>query len=399
MSMLSAFKKAAEDQLSRIPRGNTCHKVSMAGAEQELYIYKEVCGEKILAKDEEKKKIIEKLGKDFGSELGASCIEVHPKPVNLHQGGFDSWHKQLRELESQLINEAGKYGFKLGRGGTIPWANTRKVERTKTEKYMIVPNFHNENRTRHNMNFINGAFVGDAAVVGLLNAFQFSLECNGITDALDKLNRLFMISPISTSLAGNARFLDGKDTGWEDVRFEAWRKSHDTRTQEDVQSGKTLRIGLPENYFKSIKDYLNEVSSYPFILNNESCALQIGIGLFWRDARIKFIEDKAVVEFRPLSTQPSLEEEIDIAALTIGRLAFSQFTKEPLVPMENVRKNKYFAERYGLKGFYINSEGKVRKTSVAMLDEIEKSLIGLQLSEIPDAHNFNFSRYKEKLNA
>lgn len=397
MSMLNAFKSMAKEEISKVPIGSVSYKISMAGAEQELFIYNNGKVKMCLARDEEKKLIVKELGKNFGPELGASCIEIHPEPVNLTQVGFKGWFDQLKKLEDVLNKKVGEHGFKVGRCGTIPWADTTKIERSDLEKYIKVPNFHNDNKVRNDINFINGIFVGDASVVGVLNAFQFSVECNGLTDAIDKLNRFYMISPISTALSGNARFLSGKDTGWEDIRFEAWRRSHDTRSKQEESEGKALRIGLPNKYFESIEEYLEEVSSYPFILDDESHALQIGIGLFWRDARIKFINDNAIVEFRPLSTQPSLEREIEIAAFTIGRLIYSQYKQESLIPMEYVHRNKLQAEKYGLKGLYVNADGKEEKTSIVMVDEIEKALQGLKLSGIPDVSNFDFSSYKNNI--
>ncbi|HRY56598.1 MAG TPA: glutamate-cysteine ligase family protein [Patescibacteria group bacterium] len=395
--MLSAFNKMSKEQISKVPKGFPTPTITMVGAEQELFIYREVEGKSELITDEEKNEMLAKLGDDFGPELGASCIEVHPAPVDLTKVGFSGWLAQLRDLEKQLWVVVEKHGCKVGRYGTIPWADTQNIQRTKTPKYTKVPTFHNLNKTRKIEETINGVNVLDAAIVGILNAFQFSVQCNGLEDAVDKLNRLYMISPLSVALSGNARFLGGVDTGWEDVRFEAWKRSHDTRSEQDIAEGKSLRVGLPNNYFNSIEDYMKEVSSYPFILEDEAHALQIGIGLFWRDARIKFIKDKAIVEFRPVSTQKTVEEEIEIAAFTIGRLIYSQSLREELIQMPHVSLNKKEAEIHGLRGSYIYNVGLAIKTSEIMLAEIERAQAGLKISGIPDSSSFSFLKYKDKI--
>lgn len=396
MDMLGAFNRMAKEQISRVPKGFPTPIITMVGAEQELFIYREVEGKKELIIDEEKNEMLAELGDDFGSELGASCIEVHPAPVDLTEVGFSGWLTQLRDLEQRLWVVVEKHGCKVGRYGTIPWADTQNIQRTKTPKYTKVPTFHNVNKKREIEETINGINVLDAAVVGILNAFQFSIECNGLEDAVDKLNRLYMISPLSVALSGNARFLGGVDTGWEDVRFEAWKRSHDTRSEQDISDGKTLRVGLPNDYFDSIENYMKEVSSYPFILEDEAHALQIGIGLFWRDARIKFIKDKAIVEFRPVSTQKTVEEEIEIAAFTIGRLIYSQSKNEELIQMTDVHLNKKEAEMHGLRGRYIYNADFATKTSNIMLTEIERAQAGLKISGIPDG-TFSFLKYKDKI--
>ncbi len=397
MSMLEAFDRMAKEQINKIPVGVSTPVVTMAGAEQELYVYKEIDGKKIFITDEEKNLLLLELGEAFGPELGASCIEIHPVPVDLTKVGFSGWLNQLKELNERLQQVAAHHGYKVGRCGTVPWADTKSLPRTKTPKYTKVPNFHNENKHRQIDAMISGVNVLDAAIVSILNAFQFSVQCSGLSDAVDKLNRLYMISPMAVALSGNARVLGGVDTGWEDVRFEVWERSHDTRSAKDITDGKSLRVGLPNNYFWDIGDYLKEVSSYPFILEDESIALQIGIGLFWRDARIKFIKDKAIVEFRPVSTQCTVEDEIEIAAFTIGRLIYSQSVCENLIQIPIVRVNKKQAEKNGLRGTYKGADGEPKPTYLAMLDEIKKAKMGLALSEIPDSSRFNFLAYESKI--
>ncbi|MBW6441951.1 hypothetical protein K0B04_03580 [Patescibacteria group bacterium] len=397
MNMREAFDRMAQHQLSLVvPRyDNTA--ISKVGAEVELFLYKSVEGKNIDATEEERDTVLSRLDSNFGFELGASCIEIHPNPVDLNHVGFSGWSDQIKDYENKLIKEAGKLKLVVGRGGTIPWIDTTKIARTTTPKYLKVPDFHNINKREGFHHFINGVDVSDAAIVGILNAFQFSIECFSLEHAVDTLNRLYMISPMSVALSANARYLNGVDTGWEDVRFEAWRISHDTRTEVEVKSGKPLRIGLPDQYFINIEDYLEDVSSYPFILEDEEHAFQIGIGLYWRDARIKFIDNKPIVEFRPLSTQPSIEDEMEISAFTIGRLVWSQKNNEPLIPIRRVWLNKISAEKNGIRGNMYTTDYGLRPTSIAISEEIEKAKKGLEISGIPDWSVFTFDSYKKKI--
>jgi len=96
---------------------------------------------------------------------------------------------------------------------------------------------------------------------------------------------------------------------------------------------------------------LPRVASHPFILHSPENALKIGIGLFWQDTRIKIIDDSAVVEFRPVSIQPSVREDIAVMLFYLGRLQWSKMTSEELVPIDNVREQRALAMQVGIQPF------------------------------------------------
>jgi len=270
------------------------------------------------------------------------------------------------------------------KSGTNPFVEVNNIKRSSAPKYKIVPDFHNVNR-REDIDTIVGkedkVDVGDAAIIGLTNSVQLNIEAKDFSDAIDLLNRSFFIGPIVVSAFSNARFLELKDTGIEDLRMIAWEKSHDTRTQEDLNAERVTRIGLPSQYYSNLEEYFSSVSEYPFILNAPKNALQVGLGLNWRDTRIKVIDDSLVVEFRPVSTQSTAEESFAAMMLYLGRLLWSKNNDEDLPPINLVKENREEAMYNGLKGdLWTLYDEKYEKmnTKEALMIEVNKAAEGLE---------------------
>ena len=287
-------------------------------------------------------------------ELGAQQIEWRTDPINIAEpNGLTALVSQAISRDTEMSLAASHSGANIVRLGTQPLIPLTEIVRTDKEKYKKVPDFHNENRFRRDtkVGLVEQVDMNDAAVVALLNSLQCNLEAESLEDAVDLTNRSLMIGPLAVAISGNARFLEGKDTGFNDIRATAWEVSHDTRTEEERKRNKGLRIGLPEDYFVDIEDYFARVASHPFILHSPENALKIGIGLFWQDTRIKIIDDSAVVEFRSVSIQPSVREDIAVMLFYLGRLQWSKMTSEELVPIDNVREQRALAMQVGIQPF------------------------------------------------
>lgn len=388
--MQKAFWAQAETVLAHAKNGELVPRISNIGAELELYLY-HINPTWTPASDEEKKSVIARAIEISGlpyfkQELGASMVEINPPPVDVSKAGFEGLYSFLHRHEAALQLAARENDLLIGRSGTIKGISTKKVPITPAERYRIVPKFHNDHRPFWANTKIGPVELFGAEVLGLCCAFQFTLQTENATDAIDKLNRLLFISPMAVALSPNARYLREKDTGWADVRMEAWRRTHETRTLLEFLAGKQTRIGLPRSYYRNLKDYFERVSSFPFILDNPDKALAVGIGLYWQNARIKVFGDLdnpvLGIEFRPLSTQTCLEVEIDLLKFVIGRLFYSQMTNEPLPPMSHVWKNTKQAEKYGLTGSWILPNGSVGKSRIWLRHEVELAEEGLRRSQL-----------------
>ena len=354
-------------------------KISNAGGEIELFLFQE---NGALATDEQKYRVLEQS--NAGVELGAAAVEIHPSPVDLQKDGFDGWLHQLREEQTLVVLAAKAQSLFVGRSGTIPWVPLQKVERTNEEKYQLVPAFHDRHRSLLSPMKVGNTRLHSASEVGGINSFQFSIQAVDAPDAVDKLQRMFLVSPFVSALSSNSRILAGNDSGWADTRFEIWRQTHDTRTARDRKMGKTVRVGLPQKHPETLHEYLEEVSSHPFILDKPKFALEVGIGLSWRDARIKIIEDKYVVEFRPISTQPTIEEDLALAAFSIGRILWSQKQNEQMPNINTLHQNKIAAEKFGIHSKFLTNDGLRVPIPQILLTEISHAETALKDSHIFD---------------
>jgi len=328
----------------------------------------------------------------YDYELGAAQLEYRTPtpPPDLRAIGWEEYHSNLQKIEDALVSAASDKGLILLRCGANPFVDVDKIERTTTSKYVTVPNFHDRYK-RFPLGSpdtkIGGSQLVDvkgADIIALTNAVQFIVDCKNFDDAIDKLNRALMISPVLCSVCGNARFLNGKDTELSDLRMIAWEISHDVRSPAEILERSPQRVGMPDAYFVDLRDYFDRVSSYPFILHPESAAaaFAVGLGIYWLDARIKFnsVAHRAVVEFRPLSVQPSLNEDIAAMAFYLGRLEWSQKSEERLLDLGLVRQNRYSAMRYGLDTeLWWMDQGQVKRDNARKVaqKEFERAKIGL----------------------
>ena len=198
-----------------------------------------------------------------------------------------------------------------------------------------------------------------------------------------------------SSLSSNARFVDGRDTGFADIRMPLWEKSHDIRTEEELRE-EPVEAGKLESYYDDLEDYFSRVKEQPFILHKEEAALDIGIGTFWKDSRIKFKQEPenerydAIVESRVVSTQPTIPEEIAMHGFYVGRLAYAENEEihgegeEDLLDIEKVNRNRYAAMHNGLETKLYGTDGELYDATEVLEEELEKAEIGLEYAGIED---------------
>lgn len=341
-------------------------------------------------------KLIEKENEFFDKELGAAQLEIRTPPYKLSEG-LENMTKGLEErinTGKKILDEnfGSKYGLLMI--GMHPTADVKNVKRSTEDRYKRVPNFHNDYKGSHIETFIgkeNLIDAKDAAIIGLANSIQCNIDAKNFKDAIEKLNLSFMIGNYVTAITSNSRFIDGKDSGLADTRMIAWEKSHDTRTPYQIGNGEVLRIGLPKEYDSGIAGYFQRVAKHPFILNDEGKlgkALDIGLGLNWNDSRIKIKDDtkSILVEFRPVSTQPTAKENVSAMSFYMGLLTYYQEMyqngKVGLIPFDMVRENRSAVMDNGLaaKVYYSDSNNTIKYDSVSKLlpGEIGKAKQGLK---------------------
>lgn len=408
--MLAAFLEQALDVISSQDRFNKNDKSLRIGVESEVAIYRENFSFNDIERTRDA--IIQDVPDIADVELGAAQIEFRTPPIDVStQAGFDEHASIYRARFESLIQAARKQNCLILRVGANPFLPIKNTPRTGKPKYRLVPDYYNRYRPKEADTIIglgkDRVDIGDAAVVSLFQSFQVNLEAKSLNDACDKMNRSFFIAPYLLAISGNARFLEFVDTRLQDMRMVAWEKSHDTRmsdlrmvsweksfdlrSRQELAEGYALRMGLPERYFVDIVDYFRRMERFPFILYQPDAALKIAVGMTWLDTRVKFIDNSAVVELRLLPTQPTIDEELLLTLLYLGRLVDSQIRNEPLLPIEYVRENRLSAMLHGLhrKMWFITKDGAIKRLPyrVGMKWEIQRVIAGLDylgLAELLD---------------
>ena len=355
--------------------------------------------------------IVSKVGSDKASvELASSQLEIKSYPSqDVLSHGFGPLECQMTEAYHKANKIAHMYGARIVRTGCYAVADIKDVHVSSgIPKYETVPQWHRYrvNKERAVLTTRDGILTLDPLVVGLMNAMQVTVDAQSVADAIEKLNYACMVSPIIAAISVNAPFLSRHDTNYADVRMAAWMRSHDVRSNYEIQRNGPVRIGLPSRYYVDLDDYLDRISSHPFVLTGNQyydSALEIANGLYWHDARLQFFFDKdaIAVEFRPIATQPSVKEDVAIVAFFMGLLWFYQENRVALTPMEVVRRNKESATRNGLRGYFLKPSGsdveETRRIVEVALGQAERglALMGISSDQIDGYLSLLYSRLDE----
>lgn len=375
--MREMFKKQACVIADSADRFAKCERGIKIGFESEVSVFKDGLSANELGQT--RNEILEKAGSGYDVELGAIQIEFRTPPVCLNEEGwsFKDVFAIYKENFEKLLRIARQKNISILRIGSNPFFPVINTLRTDKAKYKLVPDYYNfyrqkmiETKIGTNNRKIE---VGDAAIISLFQSFQINIEAKSLDDAIDKMNRSFMIGPYILAISGNSRYLELSDTGFNDIRFPAWEISHDARKTKEIMNDHNLRVGLPRRYFENITDYFQRIQEFPFILFDKENAFKIGIGLTWMDTRVKFIDSSAVVEFRLIPTQPKIEDEIALTEFYVGRLLYSQFKNETLLPLSLVKENRFNSFLFGLRGnyWYTSDDGIIKNDKGRYVLELE----------------------------
>lgn len=323
-------------------------------------------------------------------ELGATQVEIGTEPI-IGLESIAEIEEEIRKTEMPLREAAENEGAVVGRFGTNPTVPLDDIQRSDKEKYVLVPDVYEELRNDDVQEVFGGKDTIDPRNKGLpavLTSTQLNIQADDLDDAVDKANTGYAVAPYITALSGNSRILDGKDLGFDDVRMQLWEKSFDIREDWDEE----LDVGKLESYIQDFEDYVERIRAQPRILNDEpyhEAALDIGQGMFWKDSRIKVMEDGALsdnvlVEFRQNSTQPSPAEDAAVHAFYIGRIKYAQQENEELLDIEKVNRNRYTAMHNGMDEKLYNWDGDLVEAEQAVAEELGKARKGLEYAEIED---------------
>ncbi|MBI4256728.1 hypothetical protein HY626_01570 [Candidatus Uhrbacteria bacterium] len=312
--------------------------------------------------DEDTRNALVQKYPSYQYELGAAQIEIMTPPIDITvAGGFGQLRNAIRSETSLLRSRVGAVGASIVRLGSDPLVHADQRGRSKRAKdrYVLVPDFHRRHRRDGLPTFIgrDGGLIrcDHAAGLGMMSSVQYNLDCHSSEEALQLLNLALVSGPYAVAMGANARFVDGVDSGYADIRGIVWEFSHDIRTPGEVSRGLSGRTGLPTGYFHTLEAYFEDLHDQPSILHIPEAAFPLATGLYWRDARIKFLrigesDPQIVLEFRPLSIQPTSLEDYAMVAFAVGHVIGARAADIPLLPMPLLHDNRWSAMTLGMDG-------------------------------------------------
>jgi len=319
-----------------------------------------------------------------GKEFAAATIELRTSPHST----LDDLAAELGTREAVLLDVADEYGATPLRYGTNPFMAVDEFERSHGERYRNLSALLDANLNQDIPPVFGETETDprDVGVSGMICSTQVNMQAAGFDDAVDTANHLYAANPALIAVTGNARLFEAGDTGYADIRMPLWEKSCDVRTPGQVQDNEPPKAGKIASYYDDMDDYLSRLDPLFFAPGDAVPPLAQAIGQYWKDVRIKFDDDAVLVENRPISTQPSVAEDIAAHAYSIGRAAYAQATDEDLPAIEQVNRNRYAAMHSGLETRLYDRYGDLRVASDVVEQELDRAAQGLDYRGTDPAH-------------
>lgn len=323
----------------------------------------------------------------FDSELAASMLEIKTNPIQ--PNNVKDLEEELLDKERLAVEEAEKEDLSLLRHGTDPFTDVENFERSgeSGSRYEVFAEFlddqRNDEEVIESFGLEESFDPRDIHYSGMIASTQSNLQAKSLEDAVEKANFAYSFLPYAVALGGNSRIIEGKDTGFSDIRVPLWEKSADFRSSEDYGE-ESPRAGKLESYYDSIDDYFERLDPI-YVAPDPDSALDQAVANNWKDVNIKFDrEDKnALVELRPLSIQPSAREDLALSMFMTGRIAYAQVNGESPMDIEKVNRNRYSAMHNGMDTpLYSSSSESLEDSTDVLNEELDYARKGLEILEI-----------------
>ncbi|MFX1562191.1 MAG: glutamate-cysteine ligase family protein [Promethearchaeota archaeon] len=374
------------------------------GAEFELFLVDDTTGhpvsetirDSIIALCE---KEMQKIGADITQELGGCAVEIRTPPVEVKPGFATNVCRVVGHSFNCLAKVSQLFRVIPLGAGTLGCENIPLT--TTKEKYRRVPAYHNEHRRRSASLRLGSTQteLKGAESIAATGSIHINIAATDPEEALSIANSGLAFDGLTTAIHANAPVISGAVVPYQDVRIEAWERTHDTRDPRAVVAGQSSRVGLPSDYFHSLRDYFDNVLINPILLDvPDEVALATKIGTSWWPVRMKFPNNLLLVEWRMPSAQPSARET-SAAWVFLGGLA--EAGRAGIVKLPEfaiVRENSWRGRRGLDRDFLVENEhgattrvpGRVAATSMfylareglrcldALDDKAEELIVGLE---------------------
>jgi len=322
------------------------------------------------------KKISRELARHYVvTELGSYQIEINRPPVKLSSLTFHKLYKLVQLSRKKLEKSAKKYNAKIAPIGLPFYLEqdlfqkksifTKKVRHLTNAKY-----FGDKNKKGADVCYKKGGIINLPGASGLtvINELHIHLQALDVDDLIRLFNYSQMLAAPFVSLGANSGITNGKVLKNMDSQIEIFEKS------EGLFDGLPgiPRAGLYPRYIKSIDEFFKAVFSFKplYYPKNEDkfTAFDLMVGIYYAWVRIQHSLDPKPhfrIEFRPLSTQPTIVENIALAEFYVKTLCNLIDNKVTLIPEKYLIKNFKESMKNGMNAsLYWNVGDKIKKIPV-----------------------------------
>lgn len=319
-------------------------------------------------------------------ELGSYQIEVNPLPTELKEGSFSQLHSNLRDIIRQMKSVGERFNSLLLPIG-IPLSldetffNRRGIYSDK-ERYRISAEFSRRYGKGSSIRFEDQSrlFLPEGSGVTIINELHTHLQATSAEDVIHLFNYSQMLAPLFVSLGANSGMTNGK---------KLLNLEHQIRIFEECEGffdgeKDVPRVGLFPGYIKTLDDYFNVALSFRPLYapkdNSSAEAFELMLGTYYAWTRIRHGTEPTPhvrIEFRPISTQPTLIENVAFAEYFIKSLLFATSQRIPLLPEDVLQLNVDSSVKDGMGAeVYWNHSGEIKKHPVSEILQYFYSSIG-----------------------
>jgi gamma-glutamyl:cysteine ligase YbdK (ATP-grasp superfamily) len=291
-------------------------------------------------------------------ELGSYQIEINPPPMPLKDASFHKLYNAVQQARKKITDSGDDIHANLLAVG-IPFhinqkSFTKKNLFTNKPRYQIsAAYFKRHNPVGSILSYQNGDQVSIFGNIGvtLINELHIHLQAFDVQDLMLLFNYGQMLTAPLVALGANSGITNGKALLNKEHQIVIFENSEGLL---DGMPG-VPRVGLFPGYVKTLDDFFNIALSFrPLYYPNDgtaATAFELMLGKYFGWVRIRYTplpQPSMRIEFRPLSTQPTIKENIALSEFFIKILIQHVEQLPPLIPTYVLRDNFDNAIRDGM---------------------------------------------------
>jgi len=317
------------------------------------------------------------------SELGSYQIEINPGPREFSVYSLHALSHEIHTYVDKLNQSCAEMNLHLAPIGLPLYLNSNFFQKqnvfTQKLRYNVSANyFGNWNVKGTLVPYQNPGSVllpGDSGVT-VINELHVQLQTFDETDLIKLFNYSQMLTPVCVALGANSGITNAQPLVHREQQIRIFEET------EGICDGKKgiPRVGLFPGYIQKIDDYMDIALSFrPLYMpdeNNKWKSFDLQLGSYYAWTRIR--HDRVPlphfrIEFRPLSTQPSLIENIALSEFYIASLLSMLDTDIGLIPEEFLISNFNESVKHAMQATLLWPDGK--STSYQPVHKIIKNLL------------------------